>query len=357
MRVSTNTVPTLLGALVLAAVLVLTGIPAADSARAQQPNEEGTMFDTELEPDTDTAGAAEPDPGTTVVPDPGDTGVIEADTLVVADTVPVAPEPLTEIPWEPSLDAALTHASDSSKHVIVDYYTDWCKWCKVMEDSTFTDSNVILSSERFVFVRINAEIDTARARAFGVNGYPTIVLLDKTGNEVDRVQGYYPPAEFLKVMDGYLKGVGTLWELEQQLAEKRNDPEVMYKIAQKYIGRGLLDKARQTLGQVRNVDNKNSSGFVDNAEFDLAILLRKDKKWYKAIEAFKQLSKDYPESEMLEDAAVYVPWCYVQAGDNKEALKRYRQFREDFSGSSESDWVKDQIERLESLAEAEESSE
>ena len=44
------------------------------------------------------------------------------------------------------------------KKIFVDVYTDWCGWCKKMDQTTFKDSAVIaMMSENFYAVKMNAE--------------------------------------------------------------------------------------------------------------------------------------------------------------------------------------------------------
>lgn len=44
------------------------------------------------------------------------------------------------------------------KKVIVDIYTSWCKWCKVMDEQTFNDPKVIAYlNENYYMVKLNAE--------------------------------------------------------------------------------------------------------------------------------------------------------------------------------------------------------
>ncbi|HEV8080263.1 MAG TPA: DUF255 domain-containing protein [Chitinophagaceae bacterium] len=47
---------------------------------------------------------------------------------------------------------------EQSKPVIIDLYTDWCHWCKVMDKKTYGNSKVIeYINEHFYSARINAE--------------------------------------------------------------------------------------------------------------------------------------------------------------------------------------------------------
>jgi len=255
--------------------------------------------------------------------------------------------PPSAIEWKTSLDEAFNAAPDSGWHVIADFYTDWCKWCKIQDESTFTDPRVIAMTRKFVFARVNAEVDTAVARRFGVNGYPTVIVLSKGGNEVDRLLGYHRPPEFVKTVQNYLKGVGTKAALEAEIRVKPQDLKLKYDLAGKHVGRGEFDQARSLFQQILNTDPKNGSGVADKAAFEMAVLHRKEKNWYKAIEAFRKFIRDYPKSELREDAETYIPWLCAKAGDTKEALKYYRTFLKSFSGSSQADWVKEQIKLLE----------
>jgi len=48
----------------------------------------------------------------------------------------------TEIQWV-DFTAGYASAKESGKILLIDVYTDWCGWCKVMDNKTYTDSQVI----------------------------------------------------------------------------------------------------------------------------------------------------------------------------------------------------------------------
>ena len=110
------------------------------------------------------------------------------------------------LPWERDLPSALARAGSEKKIVMVDFYTDWCGWCRRFDQKTLSDSNVQRALERFVSVRLNAEKDGREAaERFRVDGYPTILFLDARGDEVGRIPGYMEPGPFLAELEDIAK--------------------------------------------------------------------------------------------------------------------------------------------------------
>lgn len=109
------------------------------------------------------------------------------------------------IAWEKDLAGALVRAESENKLVMVDFYTDWCRWCQVMDDKTFSDGAVQTELKRMVVVKLDAERDGRdAARRYRVEGFPTILFLDGSGREVGRIPGYMPPEPFLEELGDIL---------------------------------------------------------------------------------------------------------------------------------------------------------
>jgi thiol:disulfide interchange protein len=102
------------------------------------------------------------------------------------------------VAWERDLGAALSRASGEKKLVMVDFYTDWCTWCRRLDQTTYADADVQTALRRLVPVKLNAETDgRLAAQRYRVRSFPTIVFLDGAGTEVGRIPGYLPPRAFL----------------------------------------------------------------------------------------------------------------------------------------------------------------
>jgi len=118
----------------------------------------------------------------------------------------------------PRFDKGLERVQKEKKPAVIDFYTSWCKWCKVMDEKTFSDPQVkSFLARNFVTIRLNAE-DASKiyeysgktynsvqlTRYFGVRGFPSLAYLDKEGKLVTVVPGYVPKETFLPLLK-YMK--------------------------------------------------------------------------------------------------------------------------------------------------------
>jgi len=136
----------------------------------------------------------------------------------VADNVEKTNSSKDENGWYHDWDEGIAAAVKEKKPILVDFYADWCKWCKVMDDETFSAPEVkkIFASD-WVTIRIDTQ-DTETmgsfkgktltfrqmAGAFGVTGLPSYLFIDKEGEPVTIISGYRPKEQFIPMLD-YLK--------------------------------------------------------------------------------------------------------------------------------------------------------
>ena len=49
-------------------------------------------------------------------------------------------------------------AQEQNKPIFIDFSTDWCGWCKVMDNKTFSDPEVIkFMNDNFICLKVDAE--------------------------------------------------------------------------------------------------------------------------------------------------------------------------------------------------------
>jgi tetratricopeptide (TPR) repeat protein len=215
-----------------------------------------------------------------------------------------------------------------------------------LEDSTFTAKDVIALSKEMIFVKAEAKIDTALRDEYEIAGFPTVILMKSSGEEIDRIYGYLPPEEFVSIIRSYLQGKETLEDIKNRFQKDSTDVELAFKLADKYEARRKYEQAASYYQKVVDSDPENEKGKSQDALFNLAWLEIRKKDYSKAVDAFKDFLEKYPEGEMAQDAELYIPYSYAQAGDTAKALELYQKFLTDYPDSKDTSWVRKKIEEL-----------
>ncbi len=127
-------------------------------------------------------------------------------------TKPAAAKTASAPAWR-GWDAGLAEAKKTGRPVLVDVYTDWCGWCKRMDRDVYSKPEMVdYLSKNWVTVRLNAEAGTlvhyqghetteaAIAQQFGINSYPTTMMLKPNGEFLVNVPGYLAAGDFKTVL-------------------------------------------------------------------------------------------------------------------------------------------------------------
>jgi thioredoxin-related protein len=175
---------------------------------------------------------------------------------------------------ENSLDEIINKNDD--KIILVDFETDWCVWCDRLDKDTYTDQGVMeFAEQNLISIKIDAEKNDGpeQKKKYRVRGYPTILLLDPSGNELDRIVGYRPPKEFLEELIRIKGGENTLTDLLAQHRRKLEDYPTQLSLSKKYISLNLPDSARKHLDNVYTYQQNKS-------QLDFSISLKLSQMYY-----------------------------------------------------------------------------
>lgn len=120
-----------------------------------------------------------------------------------------------------TFDKLANEDNSSKKKYLVDVYTEWCGWCKVMDKKTFTDPAIQkYLKKNFHIVKFDAErknpvpfkgkqYEWVAGGRRGVNklalellgnrlSYPTLVYLDENMNKITSSPGYKTPEQLIQ---------------------------------------------------------------------------------------------------------------------------------------------------------------
>lgn len=147
-----------------------------------------------------------------------------------ADEPAPAPAPAKEAagafePGRPSWADLRSKAIASGRAVLIDFSTEWCGWCKKLDAEVFPRPEVAEALAKFVCAHLDAEKDEGQTLAvrYGVRGFPTLVVVDAEGAEIDRIIGYRAPKAFVEEVGRIARGEGTLPALRKAAEEHPDD--------------------------------------------------------------------------------------------------------------------------------------
>ena len=129
------------------------------------------------------------------------------ETALPAMEASVSNHETVTVDWEEDLPKALERARSEGKPVLINFYADWCVWCKRLESTTLRDAKVAaMLRDRVIPLSLNVEGDGRElSNEYRVDGLPTILVLDADGREIGRIPGYAPPKGFLERVDGLIQ--------------------------------------------------------------------------------------------------------------------------------------------------------
>ena len=113
--------------------------------------------------------------------------------------------------WEHDLEAAKARAKREHKQIFMDIYTDWCGWCTKMRNETFPTPEAQAALRNFVPLSVRTQLKDGTPtenkpleKLYGVQGFPSLYILDENGKTVRTLASYLPPKEFTQFLDGSL---------------------------------------------------------------------------------------------------------------------------------------------------------
>jgi tetratricopeptide (TPR) repeat protein len=215
----------------------------------------------------------------------------------------------------------------------------------VLKDSAVID----YFASKVVLAKIDAEQDTALAQTYHVSGYPTLVLTDSDGNEIDRIVGYLESEEFVQTLENYQQGIGTLDDLVSR-ADSLVDRNLFYEIAEKYKYRGGDVEATEWFQRVI-AEGEPTDSLSGESRMALADMYRRGKDYPTAREAFTKIMKEFPGTMFAEAAEIWKAIVYRQEGDTVMAIKSFKEFIKHYPNSEDVEYAQSQVEKLEGKTE------
>ncbi len=224
-------------------------------------------------------------------------------------------------------------ATAANKPIVVDFYTDWCTWCKKFDKEVLTDQKAIdFLAKDVVFAKINAEVDTNVSKAYKIMGFPTFLLTDANGQEIERIAGYLATDDFIKTVNDYRNGIGTLGALLEK-SKEGTDRNLYFEIANKYKYRGDTKSAKDWFDKIVASGEKNDS-LAGETYMAIGDMYRRDKNNEQAMAVYQQVVKEFVGTPFEGQGMLYVGHTHRRLNEFDKALAIYNEVRAKYKGAS-----------------------
>ena len=177
------------------------------------------------------------------------------------------PNRAAEIRWHEWNSESFERAQAEHKPVLLAISAVWCHWCHVMDETSYSDGNVIeLINEKFVPIRVDNDQRPDINTRYNMGGWPTTVILTPEG-EVLRGGTYIPP----EAMRPFLQQVSDLYaEPANRLEFSRRIAEIKAKRAEPIpapSGKLDTDAPRAVVTALSDAFDDDYGGFGNEPKF------------------------------------------------------------------------------------------
>ena len=115
-----------------------------------------------------------------------------------------APHEPHDIAWfDGSLEGAFTVAKRENRPVLLYWGAEWCPYCLTLKSTVFPRPDFIAKSHLFLPVYLDGDDEGAQrwGEQFGVQGYPTLIVLDPEQHEIIRLGAGRDISQYAAVLD------------------------------------------------------------------------------------------------------------------------------------------------------------
>jgi tetratricopeptide (TPR) repeat protein len=253
---------------------------------------------------------------------------------VAANRLPAAPSAIT---WERDYAKAVQRAQAEKKLIVADMFTDWCVLCKKMDAETFSDPQLIKDiANKYVWLKLNTETEEDGKRLqkdFAILTYPTTLVLDRDGEEVDRIGRFLPATEFTETVQSFAHSPGSLASLRKGVQEQPSSVSAHYALAEKLLDQNNYAKAVPEFEKVIALDPDNHEHKTDLSEYNVALCLASQNQFVQAIAALDVLQERFPKSTAVADSAVLRGQIYHCCNELDKAQAVLRDYVDKYPGN------------------------
>ena len=235
------------------------------------------------------------------------------------------------VTWHETLEAAQIEAAKNKTSILVNFTgSDWCSWCKKLAAEVFdTPEFAAAVNKRYTLVKLDyprtIELPEATKQynqgiltRFGVEGFPTILLLDANGKAWART-GYKEggPKVYLAHLDS-LTNQKTLRDKLLKTAVQESDPakklDALVSVVSNLSVWGILVSFPEIKAEIIRLDANDARGLRSkySAEGDVGEIVQKyfpKEEFSAALSELQKLTTKYTTGEAAQQVWYFMAVC------------------------------------------------
>jgi tetratricopeptide (TPR) repeat protein len=201
-----------------------------------------------------------------------------------------------QVEWVPRYEEALKKAAANNQLVVIVVSASWCPPCREMEKQVFIDQEFTQFSRCQVFMHVDTEDNregTRIAEKFEVGSFPTILILNSKGEEIDRLSGGRSTQGLIKdLKEVFSYPVPIKVQIDKAKAEPDNF-ELQLRVGRHFAGTHQPDRAIPYLK--RAASNPQSGPDQVLAFFFLARACFENRNFPEALNSIESLERTNPQ--------------------------------------------------------------
>jgi len=149
------------------------------------------------------------------------------------------------VKWYSSLDTAMAAAREQNRPILLDIYATWCGYCRRLRTEVYPSREFLTETRNFILVSVDGERTPGVASKYHIDGFPTILFLDRNGTALDRVNGFVDARSLTRKMRDVVLRSGREGVLRRDLETNPNGVMPNYSAGVYYYEAGQISKARE----------------------------------------------------------------------------------------------------------------
>lgn len=234
---------------------------------------------------------------------------------------------IAKVKWQNNMEESMKKAEQENMPILINFYADWCEWCKKMDKLTYGNKKVAsFINKNTVALSVNPEKDikaSELAEKYSVTGYPTVILINSDGFILNSVNGYVEGEAMISHIE---KALEKNQIIKKALANKEPSIDKL----DIYIESGKEIEAQSTfeyLLEKNLIPDENIPQYM----IGIALLTVQNKNYKKALSLFDEVVKKYPDRNDVFIAHYYSAVTRILAGNEADALKYLKDVQKNYT--------------------------